>query len=311
MKLSISLIDPNPNQPRKLRSGLKELATSIRQKGLLEPITVRSRGERYEIICGERRWRAAKRAGLKEIECVVREASDDEAFELALVENLQRENLTPMEEARAFVTLASRGMKQKDIGKLIGKGQSYVAHKVRLAKLSCFLALFLEHGLATENHIRQVLRLEKIVTEEKGLDFDGIYIKAAVEHAKQKGTYPSKDDRAYLASSTDPEIERAAWEYVLKHIEEDDDAPMKAWEHAAHQLLMGVGALHWTVDDLTAIVDRIEIDSLLDALGDSTKGNQVAHLRLLAAIAGHGGAKLPEAVTRAKADVATLLRGAA
>ena len=309
MKLSLSLIDPKPSQPRKLRSGLKELATSIRQKGLLEPITVRSRGERYEIICGERRWRAAKRAGLKEIECVVREASDDEAFELALVENLQRENLTPMEEAQAFATLASRGMKQKDIGKLIGKGQSYVAHKVRLAKLPCFLTFFLEHGLVTENHIRQILRLKNIVTKEKGLDFDGIYIKTAVEHAKQKGTYPSKDDRAYLASSTDPEIERAAWEYVLKHIE--DDAPMKAWEHAAHQLLMGVAELQWTVDDLTTIIDKIEIDSLLDALGDSIRGNQVAHLRLLAAIAGHGGAKLPEAITRAKTDVAALPREAA
>ena len=306
MKIPISMITPNPNQPRQTCSGLDALAASIRQKGLLEPITVRPRNERYEIICGERRWRAARLAELKEIECVIREASDEEAFELALVENVQRENLTPMEEAHAFAALAAGGMKQKDIGKLVGKGQSYVAHKKRLAKLPSILTFFLHHGLVTENHVRQILRLKNIVDEKKGLNEDGLYMGMAIRAAQRKGAYPSKDENFSLTftSPTDPEVEKAGGEYVLKHIEDEDAASMETWMWVAFNFLRFAANENVTVSTLTDIIDKLELDYLYAALEGPKLENQMACLRLLTAILGESGVELPDAVVRARADVA-------
>ena len=144
MIISVDLIDPNPNQPRNHFSGIDELAKSIEEKGLLEPITVRPTGDRYRIVMGERRWRAAKLVGLTEIEAQVKDVSDQEAYELALVENVQREDLTPIEEAKAFKRLQEQGYTQAQVAKIIGKGQSYIAHKLRLIKLPDFLTYYLQ-----------------------------------------------------------------------------------------------------------------------------------------------------------------------
>ncbi|MDP8899623.1 MAG: ParB/RepB/Spo0J family partition protein [Actinomycetota bacterium] len=147
-------IDPNPDQPRAHFAGIEELAESIRVDGLLEPVMVRPFAGRYQIVHGERRYRASKLAGLSELPAVVREMDDTTMFRLSLVENVQRAALTPMEEAVSFARLQKQGHTQAEIGRIIGKGQSYVAHKLRLLKVSRPLTYYLEVGALTENHLR-------------------------------------------------------------------------------------------------------------------------------------------------------------
>ena len=135
--IKIDAIDPNPDQPRRDFAHLliETLAESIKVDGLLEPILVRPIGDRFQIVHGERRWRASKLAGLEEIDAVVRDMDDDRAFELALVENIQRQDLNAMEEGHAFQKLASKGKTQVAIGELIGKSQQYVADRLSLLRL--------------------------------------------------------------------------------------------------------------------------------------------------------------------------------
>src|SRR4029434_909717 len=112
----IDLIDPNPHQPRQLMGDLSELIASISEKGIIEPIIVRQRGERFQIIAGERRYQASVQAGLREVPAIIREVDDSEVIELALIENLQRKDLTPFEEAEALHALADRcGYTQQDL----------------------------------------------------------------------------------------------------------------------------------------------------------------------------------------------------
>lgn len=160
--INIDLIDTNPKQPRKKFDDIDELAASIKEKGLLEPITLRPAGNRFVIVMGERRFKAAKLAGLTEIEAQIKNITDQEAYELALIENVQRQDLTPIEEAEAFQQLQAQGMTQAAIAKTVGKGQSYVAHKLRLLKLPEFLTYYMGKGILTENHIRQVLKIKEI-----------------------------------------------------------------------------------------------------------------------------------------------------
>lgn len=137
MLISINLIRPNPDQPRKLFAGIHELAQSIIDKGLLEPIMIRPMGDgNYQIIHGERRWRACNEARLSEVEVVVREASDEEAYELALLENVQRQDLTPIEEAQAYQKLQDGGYTQTKVAHIIGRTQQYVASRLSLLRLS-------------------------------------------------------------------------------------------------------------------------------------------------------------------------------
>ncbi len=160
--IEVDRIDPNPRQPRRAFRHLDVLADSLRRNGLLEPIMVRPVGCRYQIIHGERRWRAARAAGWKEILATVRQATTAEAFEVALVENVQRAALTPVEEAGAYRDLQIAGMTQDEIGAPVGKSQSYVAHKLQLLRLPPPLPYYFQEGALTENHIRQLLTLARI-----------------------------------------------------------------------------------------------------------------------------------------------------
>lgn len=135
MDINIKKINPNHEQPRETFDGINELAESIREKGLLEPILVRPKGERYEIIHGERRWKAVKKLGWESIEANIREATDKEAFELSLIENIQRKDLNPIEEAKAFKKLQEDGYTQAKIGGVINKSQQYVADRLTLLNL--------------------------------------------------------------------------------------------------------------------------------------------------------------------------------
>ncbi|MEM7448447.1 MAG: ParB/RepB/Spo0J family partition protein [Myxococcota bacterium] len=158
---AIETLHPNRSQPRRRfeDEALQELVRSIAEHGVLEPILVRERiGGGFEIVAGERRWRAAQRAGLKEVPIHVRELSDQGAFEAALVENLQREDLNPIETARAFARLAEEfGLTQEQISDRVGKDRSTVANAIRLLRLPEPILDMLEDGVLSEGHGRALL----------------------------------------------------------------------------------------------------------------------------------------------------------
>lgn len=176
--LSISEIVRNPNQPRKTfdEDKLAELADSIRQNGVLQPILVRRKGQKYEIVAGERRYQASKLAGLKEIPVVVREIDDDKVFQLALIENLQRSDLSPIEEAKGYKQLlTSRSLTQEELAKILSKSRSSIANTLRLMDLPVEVQHMMEQGLLTAGHARAILAVpseegriklaKKVVTE--------------------------------------------------------------------------------------------------------------------------------------------------
>ena len=176
--LSISEIVRNPNQPRKTfdEDKLAELADSIRQNGVLQPILVRRKGQKYEIVAGERRYQASKLAGLKEIPAVVREVDDDKVFQLALIENLQRSDLSPIEEAKGYKQLlTSRSLTQEELAKILSKSRSAIANTLRLMDLPVEVQHMMEQGLLTAGHARAILAVpseegriklaKKVVTE--------------------------------------------------------------------------------------------------------------------------------------------------
>src|ERR1700719_167934 len=129
----IDLIDPNPNQPRQVMGDLSELISSIGERGIIEPLVVRQRGDRFQIIDGERRYQAATQAGLRELPVVIREVDDTEVIELALIENLQRKDLTPFEEAEALRGLADRcGYTHEDLARRLGRSRTSITESLAL-----------------------------------------------------------------------------------------------------------------------------------------------------------------------------------
>ena len=129
----IEQIDPNPNQPRQVMGDLSELMASIAEKGIIEPIIVRQRGPRFQIVAGERRYQAAVQVGLREIPIVIREVDDNEIIEIALIENIQRKDLTPFEEAEALQSLASRcGYTHEDMARRLGKSRTSITESLAL-----------------------------------------------------------------------------------------------------------------------------------------------------------------------------------
>jgi len=159
----IEEILPNRSQPRKHfdEAKLEELAESIKEKGILEPLIVRRTEQGYELIVGERRWRAAQKAGLKEIPVLVKETERREALEISLIENLQREDLNPIEEAEAFKQLIEEfHISQEDLSKRIGKDRTTVTNSLRLLKLPPEVRDHLLQNRITSGHARAILSLE-------------------------------------------------------------------------------------------------------------------------------------------------------
>ena len=159
----LSLVEPNREQPRKTFSdeSINELADSIRQFGVIQPLLVQLKDDHYEIIAGERRWRAAKEAGLKEIPVLVREYSTQEAVEVSLIENIQREDLNPIEEAKAYRNLMTDfELRQEDVAKRVSKSRAAVANSMRLLKLDQRVQDLVIEGKLTEGHARALLALE-------------------------------------------------------------------------------------------------------------------------------------------------------
>lgn len=163
VELLIDEISPGDTQPRKDFNDekLKELEDSIRENGVIQPIVVQKQGEGYEIICGERRWRASRKAGLKKIPAVIREVSNTQSLKMALIENIHRQDLNPIEEAQAYKRLSHEfGLTQEVIAKQVGKNRATVANYLRLLKLSKGFQDDLITGQLTMGHARAMLALE-------------------------------------------------------------------------------------------------------------------------------------------------------
>ncbi|HXV61805.1 MAG TPA: ParB/RepB/Spo0J family partition protein [Vicinamibacteria bacterium] len=161
-QVAVELIDPNPNQPRQHIDAqkLEELAHSMTQQGVVQPLVVRRTGARYQIIAGERRWRAAQKAGLATLPVLVREVSDAEALEVALVENIQREELNPIEEASAYRRLISElGYSQEQVANRVGKDRSTVANLLRLLRLPREIRMLIGEQKLSPGHARPLLAL--------------------------------------------------------------------------------------------------------------------------------------------------------
>ena len=160
IKLNVDLLIPNPYQPRKTFNdeSLKELAESIKQYGILNPILVRKKDNLYEIIAGERRYRAAKLLDLKEVPVIIKEADESKLAEIALIENLQRENISPIEEAKSYQDILKlSNLKEQELSNIIGKSQSYISNKLRLLKLPQNIQEALINKKISERHARTLI----------------------------------------------------------------------------------------------------------------------------------------------------------
>jgi ParB family chromosome partitioning protein len=160
-RIRVDRIDPNPDQPRRVfdPERLAELAASIARSGLLQPVVVRRAGDRYELIVGERRWRASRQAGLETIPAVIADVDPGDRLELAIVENVQRHDLNPIELACAYRALAERGATQDEIGRRVGKDRSSVANHLRLLELSVEIQEDVEAGRLSMGHAKALLQV--------------------------------------------------------------------------------------------------------------------------------------------------------
>ncbi|MEO6740787.1 MAG: ParB/RepB/Spo0J family partition protein, partial [Chthoniobacteraceae bacterium] len=198
----IDQIIPSPWQPRtEFRDeNLQELAESIREKGVIQPLIVRRAGEKFELVAGERRWRAAQRVGLKDAPVIVREASDQDVLELALIENLQREDLNAIEEARAFQRLANDfHLKQEDIAQKVGKSRAAIANSMRLLDLHPQVQTWVVQQRLTVGHAKVLLSAkgheEQLALAEESLR-RGLTVRGAeklvADHFAGNGTHKPK-----------------------------------------------------------------------------------------------------------------------
>ena len=203
--IDINKIEPNRNQPRRHfdEDALVELANSLKEYGVIQPIVLKKVEDYFEIIAGERRWRAAKIAGLTEIPAVIRKFDTKEAFEVALVENIQRENLNPMEEAKGYARLQEEfGCSSEEIGKKVGKSRSAVANAVRLLQLDARVCNFVAESKISAGHARTLLGIsdgelqfdlaERIIEEELSVRSIENIVKKIMDVAKEDGKNEKK-----------------------------------------------------------------------------------------------------------------------
>lgn len=221
--LPIELLEPNPDQPRKVfkDSDLEELSESIAEKGMLQPILVRpikGKDERFQIVAGERRWRAAQKARLHEAPCIIRELTDRETLEIAIVENVQRADLNPVEEARALRQLVENfGHTQEDIAKAVGKSRSHVANMLRLLVLPKGVLARLDAGEISAGHARAIATspdpdalCEKIIAE-------GLSVRAAEALAREAVDRPKKSSTNSGMTGQTKDADTRALESDLSH----------------------------------------------------------------------------------------------
>ncbi|WP_342360117.1 ParB/RepB/Spo0J family partition protein [Terrarubrum flagellatum] len=221
-RVPIEFLKPNPKNPRRSFSEdeLDELGASIREKGILQPILVRAiqgLADAYEIIAGERRWRAAQRAGLHDVPVIAVEASDRDAMEMAIIENVQRSDLNAMEEAGGYDRLMSEhGYTQNDLAKVIGKSRSHVANTLRLLKLPDAVRSSVEDGSLSAGHARALLAVADPEKVAKMVVDQGLTVRD-VERIGQRGAESAPEKKGRKTAPKDPDtlaVEKALEEVL-------------------------------------------------------------------------------------------------
>lgn len=211
-EVDIDLVEPNPEQPRTrfTDSALDELAQSITANGIVQPIVVRKKGSGYQIVAGERRWRAAQRAGLRRIPVAVREIADDKLLEIALIENIQRQELNPVEESRAFRKLIdSIGLTQEELSERIGKERSLIATSLRILKLPSDILQLIEEGKLTAGHGRALLLSDDVSVQRRvagSIIEKGLSVREAERILRRTATKPKT---SIIKESKDPNVRLA------------------------------------------------------------------------------------------------------
>lgn len=201
-EIPVDLIDPSTLQPRMVfdEAKLAELARSISANGVVQPLLVRRKGARFELIAGERRWRAAQIAGLTRIPALLRNVSDDKVLELALIENIQREDLNPIEEARAYKKLIDTlGLTQETVAERVGRDRSYVTNYLRLLKLPDDLQQLLQVGRLSTGHARALLGTDQVDIQRRlarKIIQQDLSVRATERLVKQTTEAPSARTRA-------------------------------------------------------------------------------------------------------------------
>jgi len=217
--LPVGAIEPNPDQPRRRfdDASMTELADSIAARGLLQPIVVRPRGGRYQIVAGERRWRAAQRAGLHEIPVVIKDIPDSSTLELALVENIQREDLNPIEEASSYQRLMRDfGHSQDELGRIVNKSRSHVANLVRLLDLPAAVRDMVAEGRLSMGHARALVTAADPEALARQVEAQGLSVRQTEELARaDKGVARKSRARGKAASEPVVDADVAALERQL------------------------------------------------------------------------------------------------
>ena len=228
--LKLSVIEPNKEQPRKEfdPEQLEELAESIRQYGVLQPIMVQKNGELYEIIAGERRWRAAKIAGLKEIPVIIREFDKQKKMEISLIENVQRSDLNPIEEAMAYKQLIEEfGLKQEEIAERVSKNRATIANSLRLLKLDPRIQELLIQGMISNGHARTLLAIEDMNQQyaaaelivKNGLSVREVekLVKSLLKPEKEKQPKKEEKDLSFIFQDLEERMKSIMGTKVLIH----------------------------------------------------------------------------------------------
>src|SRR5256714_8382996 len=221
-QVELATIVPSPLQPRKdfARDTLAELVESIRQHGIIQPLVVRNVGGKHELIAGERRWRAAGEAGLSQVPIIVRTATDLEVLELSLIENLQRADLNPIEEAQAYARLANEfGMRQEDIAQKVGRSRAAVANSMRLLDLHQQVQAWLIQGLLSVGHAKAPLALK--APDEQRAVAETILRRSATVRATERlvarqlgGTRPRRRRQAVATSAAIDDLQNRLQEHL-------------------------------------------------------------------------------------------------
>jgi ParB family chromosome partitioning protein len=250
-QIEIKLINPNPQQPRHHfdHSSLEDLVGSIKVHGILQPLIVTPRSDgRYDLITGERRLRAAQIAGFSTVPAIVREVLQQESLEIALVENLQRQDLNPMEEAEAYVRLQSEfDLTQEKIAKQVGKSRAQVANTMRLLELLPAIQEALRQGVITFGHAKIILSVENKVEQEKlfnAIVKEGLPVRLA--EAKVQKVRVRGHERKM---SADPELK--AWENELQHAL-GTRVKIKGTKHAG-----AIEVIFYSTQELVALVKKL------------------------------------------------------
>jgi ParB family chromosome partitioning protein len=217
--LPIDLISPNPRNPRRRFADeeLADLCQSIREHGVVQPVVVRpsQTSGRYEIIAGERRWRAAQLAGMKEIPAIIRDVGDREALELAIVENIQRTDLNPVEEALGFQQLIDdHGYTQADLGQVIGKSRSHVANTLRLLKLPEDVRAMLVDGALSAGHARTLITADDPASLARKIVEGGLSVRQAEALAQE----PAHGQLPKTAARPEKDPDTVALEKLLSDV---------------------------------------------------------------------------------------------